>query len=82
MPGTHSFRQAGAYPLLPDFLLSKRLAYTSSRPRKRLMNSKIFSEAGESLVTTVLAAGGLFGRQCSTGSWSSKSVSAAGYSDT
>src|SRR5579864_7790182 len=43
IPRTHSFAQAGAYPALPLFRLSKRRGYTSSRPRKRDRKSAILT---------------------------------------
>src|SRR6266478_2898507 len=50
-PRTHSFPQAGENPAFPDFALSKRLGYTSSRPRNSDRKSSIFADAGEVWVT-------------------------------
>ena len=50
-PRTHSLAHAGAYPDLPVVLLSKRLGYTSARPRNRDPKSAIFSVDEEFLLT-------------------------------
>ena len=44
-PRTHSFAQAGEYPLRPCFAFSRRLGKTSSRPRNSVRNRRIFSSA-------------------------------------
>jgi len=61
-PRTHSFAQAGEYPLRPCFSFSHRLGKTSSRPRNNVRNRRIFSvpvrEAGTSVVIGRRSCGG------------------------
>ena len=42
-PRTHSFLQAGAYPFLPSFWLTRSVGKTSSRPRNSRRKSETFS---------------------------------------